>query len=132
MTLGFVVSEREIYQSLIDATNNISEATARILNYQLIAFCVSIFVVFVAVYAISGRITKGLSQLAAAARALQNRTIRFALLFRPATKLRPWGLRLTGWRKRSAITRRTLKISSRSGQGSWKPRTTRLASSTSG
>ncbi|QFS96673.1 Phosphoserine phosphatase RsbU [Labrenzia sp. THAF191b] len=73
MTLGFVVSEREIYQSLIDATNNISEATARILNYQLIAFCVSIFVVFVAVYAISGRITKGLSQLAAAARALQNK-----------------------------------------------------------
>ncbi|MEE4014149.1 SpoIIE family protein phosphatase [Roseibium sp. FZY0029] len=73
MTLGFVVSEREIYQSLIDATNNISEATARILNYQLIAFCVSILVVFLAVYAISGRITKGLSQLAEAARALQNK-----------------------------------------------------------
>ncbi|MCK7613287.1 SpoIIE family protein phosphatase [Roseibium sediminicola] len=73
MTLGFVVSERVIYQSLIDATNNISDATARILNYQVIAFIVSIFVVFIAVYAISGRITKGLSQLADAARALQNK-----------------------------------------------------------
>jgi len=73
MTLGFVVSEREIYQSLIDATNNISEATARILNYQVVAFFVSLIVVFVAVYAISGRITAGLSQLAAAARSLQNK-----------------------------------------------------------
>jgi len=73
MTLGFVVSEREIYQTLIDATNNISEATARILNYQILAFFVSIVVVFVAVYAISGRITKGLSQLAHAATALRNK-----------------------------------------------------------
>ena len=73
MTLGFVVSEREIYQSLIDATNNISAATTRILNYQVLAFVVSIIVVFVAVYAISGRITGGLSQLAAAAKALQNK-----------------------------------------------------------
>ncbi|WP_299812471.1 SpoIIE family protein phosphatase [uncultured Roseibium sp.] len=73
MTLGFVVSEREIYQSLIDATDNISAATTRILNYQIIAFFFSIVVVFLAVYAISGRITKGLSRLADAARALQNK-----------------------------------------------------------
>lgn len=71
MSLGFVVSEREIYQSLISAQENISSATQRIINYQIVVVLVSLLIVLAAVYAISGRITAGLSALADAARRLQ-------------------------------------------------------------
>lgn len=71
MTLGFVVPQREIYAALIAAQADISNATNRILNWQLAAFCISLLIVFLAVYAISGRITAGLSALADAARRLQ-------------------------------------------------------------
>lgn len=73
MTLGFVVSEQEIYQSLIAAQDALSSATSRIVNYQIIAVLVSLLIVFIAVFAISGRITAGLSALADAARRLQNK-----------------------------------------------------------
>ena len=71
MSLGFVVSEREIYQSLISVQENISDATTRIVNYQIIILLVSLLIVLAAVWAISGRITAGLSALANAARRLQ-------------------------------------------------------------
>ncbi|SMC87511.1 SpoIIE family protein phosphatase [Rhizobium sp. RU36D] len=73
MTLGFVVSEQEIYGSLMAAQEGISNATSRIVNYQIIAVLVSLAIVFVAVFAVSGRITAGLSALAEAARRLQNK-----------------------------------------------------------
>ena len=38
MTLGFVVPQREIYAALIAAQEDISQATDRILNWQLAAF----------------------------------------------------------------------------------------------
>ncbi|WP_428425224.1 SpoIIE family protein phosphatase [Pararhizobium sp.] len=71
MTLGFVVSERDIYHSLISAQANISAATRGIVNYQLLMVLASLLVVLAAVYAISGRITAGLRQLAEAAHRLQ-------------------------------------------------------------
>lgn len=73
MMLGFVVPEREIYETLIAAEQEISDATDRILNWQLAAFIICLCVVFLAVYAISGRITAGLSALANAARRLQSK-----------------------------------------------------------
>lgn len=73
MSLGFVVSEREIYQSLTSVQENISDATRRIINYQIIILFVSLLIVLAAVYAISGRITAGLSALANAARRLQDK-----------------------------------------------------------
>lgn len=73
MTLGFVVPEREIYAALIDAQGDISRATDRILRWQLAAFVLCLCVVSFAVYAVSGRITSGLSALADAARRLQNK-----------------------------------------------------------
>ncbi|MEO3389442.1 SpoIIE family protein phosphatase [Mesorhizobium sp. CAU 1741] len=71
MVLGFVVSEREIYQSLTSVNQNIADTTERIINYQIIVLCISLMLVLGAVYAISGRITAGLSALAGAARRLQ-------------------------------------------------------------
>lgn len=73
LTLGFVVSEREIYASLLAAQEHISQATSRIVNYQVLTVLVSLIIVFLAVFAISGRITSGLSALAEAARRLQNK-----------------------------------------------------------
>ncbi|MEM8813699.1 MAG: HAMP domain-containing protein, partial [Pseudomonadota bacterium] len=73
MTLGFVVSEREIYRELFAAQDNISEATNRIINMQIGVVILSLIVVFVAVFAISGRITAGLTQLANAARRLEKK-----------------------------------------------------------
>ncbi len=73
MSLGFVVSEHEIYESLIAAQEEISSATTRIVNYQILAVLVSLIIVFFAVFAISGRITAGLTALADAARRLQNK-----------------------------------------------------------
>ncbi len=73
MTLGFVVPEREIYAALIAAQQDISDATDRILAWQMAAFVICLCIVFLAVYAVSGRITAGLSALADAARRLQNK-----------------------------------------------------------
>lgn len=73
MTLGFLVPEREIYASLIAAQSDISSATNRILKYQILTVLVSLFVVFVAIFGISKRITAGLSALAAGARQLQSK-----------------------------------------------------------
>jgi sigma-B regulation protein RsbU (phosphoserine phosphatase) len=73
MTLGFVVSEREIYKSLLAAQAKISNATTSIVNLQILTAIISLIIVFMAVFAISGRITAGLSALAEAARRLQNK-----------------------------------------------------------
>ncbi|KUM25316.1 hypothetical protein AU467_05110 [Mesorhizobium loti] len=73
MTLGFMVPEREIYASLIDAQQKISRATSSILFWQIAAVLLSLLIVLAAVFAISGRITAGLSALAEAARRLQNK-----------------------------------------------------------
>ncbi len=73
MTLGFVVSEDEIYRFMTAVQNRISEATSRIFNWQIAALLVSLIVVFVAVYTISGRITAGLRALAGAARLLEQK-----------------------------------------------------------
>lgn len=73
LTLGFMVATDEIYGPLTEVQKELSDATQRIVTWQVAALMVSLLIVFLAVYAISGRITKGLSQLAAAARALQNK-----------------------------------------------------------
>lgn len=73
MSVGIVVPEREIYASLFAAQNSISQATNRILLYQLLAIMVSLLIVFAAVFGLSKRITAGLSALAGAARRLQNK-----------------------------------------------------------
>lgn len=73
LTLGFVVSSQEIYESLAAVQQQISEATTRIVYWQITALLISLIIVFIAVYAISGRITAGLSSLAGAARSLQNK-----------------------------------------------------------
>ncbi len=73
MTVGFMVSEEEVYQLLTAVEDGISAATARIYNLQVTVLMVSLIIVFVAVYAISGRITAGLSALADAARRLENK-----------------------------------------------------------
>ena len=71
LMLGFVVPEREIFASLLAAQQSISDATDRILTFQVIALIVSLLIVFAAVFGISKRITAGLSALATAARRLQ-------------------------------------------------------------
>lgn len=73
MTLGFMVSEQEIYRLLTAIQNEISDATERIVYWQIAALMVALVIVFIAVYAVSGRITAGLSKLANAARALENK-----------------------------------------------------------
>jgi sigma-B regulation protein RsbU (phosphoserine phosphatase) len=73
MTLGFVVSERDIYHSLLAAQTNISNATRSIINYQLGIALLSLLGVLAAIYAVSGRFTAGLSALAGAARRLQDK-----------------------------------------------------------
>jgi sigma-B regulation protein RsbU (phosphoserine phosphatase) len=73
MSLGFMVSERDIYESLISVQDNISETTNRIVNYQIVVLLISLLLVLSAVWAISGRITAGLSALATAARQLQQK-----------------------------------------------------------
>jgi sigma-B regulation protein RsbU (phosphoserine phosphatase) len=71
MSVGIVVPEREIYQSLYTAQESISRATNRILIYQILAITLSLLIVFAAVLGISKRITAGISALAGAARRLQ-------------------------------------------------------------
>ncbi|MDE0711908.1 MAG: SpoIIE family protein phosphatase [Rhodospirillales bacterium] len=73
MTVGFVVSEEEVYQLLTAVESGISDATSRIYNLQIAVLLVSLLIVFFAVYAISGRITAGLSALASAARSLERK-----------------------------------------------------------
>ncbi|HXV30055.1 MAG TPA: SpoIIE family protein phosphatase, partial [Sinorhizobium sp.] len=71
MQLGIVVPEREIYASLFAAQAGISQATNRILIYQVLALAVSLLFVIGAVFAISKRITSGISALADAAKRIQ-------------------------------------------------------------
>src|SRR5690606_36840810 len=59
MSLGFMVSERDIYESLISVQDNISATTNRIVNYQIFVLLISLPLVLSAVWAISGRITAG-------------------------------------------------------------------------
>ncbi|GAA0783557.1 HAMP domain-containing protein [Roseibium denhamense] len=73
LTLGFMVSEDEVYALLTTIQNEISEATERIVYWQIAALMVALVIVFIAVYAVSGRITAGLSKLANAAQALENK-----------------------------------------------------------
>lgn len=71
MQLGIVVPEREIYASLFAAQAGISEATNRILIYQMLALLVSLLFVTSAVFAVSKRITSGISALANAAKRIE-------------------------------------------------------------
>lgn len=73
MVLGFVVSKKEIMQILTDVEQEISEATTRIILWQIAAIIVSLLIVFIAVFAISGRITAGLKLLAMAAQELRKK-----------------------------------------------------------
>ena len=73
MTVGFVVPEEEVYQLLTAVEGGISDATSRIYNLQIGVLLVSLMIIFFAVYAISGRITAGLSDLANASRRLEQK-----------------------------------------------------------
>ena len=73
MTVGIVVPEHEIFATLIATQNSISQATDRILLYQLAAIVVALMIVFAAVFSLSKRVTAGLSALATAARKLQSK-----------------------------------------------------------
>ena len=73
MTLAFIVPEAEVYALLIAAQNELSRATSSILYWQIAAIVVALLIVLAAVIAISGRITAGLSELANAARRLENK-----------------------------------------------------------
>ncbi|EJZ16938.1 SpoIIE family protein phosphatase (plasmid) [Rhizobium sp. Pop5] len=71
MSLGVVVPEREIDASLYAAQAKISEATNRIVIYQILAILFSLLIVTIAVTAASKRITSGISALAGAAKRIQ-------------------------------------------------------------
>ncbi|MBY3224790.1 SpoIIE family protein phosphatase [Rhizobium laguerreae] len=71
MSLGVVVPEREIQASLYAAQAKISEATNRIVLYQILAILMSLLIVAIAVIAASKRITSGISALADAAKRIQ-------------------------------------------------------------
>jgi phosphoserine phosphatase RsbU/P len=71
MSLGIVVPEREIYASLYAAQAKITEATNRIVIYQVLAILLSLMIVALAVFAASKRITGGISALASAAQRIQ-------------------------------------------------------------
>ncbi len=73
MSLGIVVPEQEIYASLFAAQGKISEATNRIVAYQILAILASLLIVAVAVFAASKRITRGISALANAAQRIQDK-----------------------------------------------------------
>lgn len=73
LTIGFMVSEREIYRVLTAIQREISFATEQIVYWQIAALMVALVIVLFAVFAVSGRITAGLSKLATAARALENK-----------------------------------------------------------
>ncbi|MGO7031546.1 HAMP domain-containing protein [Rhizobium ruizarguesonis] len=71
MSLGVVVPEREIQASLYAAQAKISDATNRIVLYQILAILMSLLIVTIAVFAASKRITGGISALANAAKRIQ-------------------------------------------------------------
>lgn len=73
LTLGFMVPEREVYASLLAAQGEIRHATSRILMWQVLTVLLCLILVLSAVFAISGRITSGLSALAEGARRIQGR-----------------------------------------------------------
>lgn len=73
MTMGFFISEAEIYQLLSTIEGGINDASERILNLQIAVLVVSLIIIFAVVYAISGRITQGLSALAGAARQIEKK-----------------------------------------------------------
>ena len=111
MTMGFFISEAEIYQLLTAIEGGISDATARIYNLQIAVLIVSLVIIFAAVYAISGRITRGLSALAVLHGRSSRRTTRCKWTFRPETKWARWVWPSTPWCGKSAITRRTWRTS---------------------
>ena len=71
MSLGVVVPEREIEASLYAAQAKISDATNRIVIYQILAILMSLLIVTIAVFAASKRITSGITALADAAKRIQ-------------------------------------------------------------
>ncbi|MGO7585837.1 SpoIIE family protein phosphatase [Rhizobium ruizarguesonis] len=71
MSLGVVVPEREIQASLYAAQAKISDATNRIVLYQVLAILMSLLIVTIAVFAASKRITGGITALADAAKRIQ-------------------------------------------------------------
>jgi sigma-B regulation protein RsbU (phosphoserine phosphatase) len=71
MVIGFVVPEPEIYATLIATRHTIARAARNITLFQIASLIFSLTVVLIAVFAISKRITAGLSELARAARRLQ-------------------------------------------------------------
>ena len=71
MTMGFFISEAEIYELLTAIEGGINDASSRIYNLQIGVLVVSLIIIFAAVYAISGRITQGLSALSNAARQIE-------------------------------------------------------------
>ena len=73
MLLGFMVPEREVYAALIAAQSEISRATQGVVAWQAGTVVLCLLIVLAAVYAISGRITAGLSALADAAARLQQK-----------------------------------------------------------
>ncbi|HTJ57165.1 MAG TPA: SpoIIE family protein phosphatase [Devosiaceae bacterium] len=73
LSLGLMVPEGEIYASLTAAQAEISDSARGIIALQIGAVLLSLLLTLGAVYAISGRITAGLSALADAARRLQNK-----------------------------------------------------------
>jgi len=73
LTLGFAVPEAEIYRLLTAIEGGIADATSRIFNLQIVVLAISLLIIFVAVYMVSGRITSGLIALAGAARQIENK-----------------------------------------------------------
>ncbi len=71
MSVGIVVPESEIYAPLHAAQRGISQATNRIIEWQVAAILLCMIVVLGAIVGISKRITAGLSALADGARKLQ-------------------------------------------------------------
>lgn len=71
MSVGIIVPESEIYAPLHAAQQDISQATNRIIQWQIAAILVCMIVVLGAIVGISKRITAGLSALADGARKLQ-------------------------------------------------------------
>jgi sigma-B regulation protein RsbU (phosphoserine phosphatase) len=72
-TLGFVVPEGEIYALLYAAQGKIEQATDRIRQWQLGILIISLTIVLAAVFAISRRITAGISDLAVAAKRIEGK-----------------------------------------------------------
>lgn len=72
-TLGFVVPESEIYQALTAAQGKVADATNRIRTGQIAVLFISLGVVLIAIFAISRRITAGISDLATAAKRIEDK-----------------------------------------------------------